>query len=290
MNKLHAILFMSLLSGSILLGDAVDEGLSLQATEQLRIHTRAMIQAGVASPDAVKMTRAMEDRQFPVAEILRAQETVMKALREGLPAGPLLNKAQEGMTKGVPAPGITQAMERTRTRYEHAYRNAAALTGNGPDAKKTGEVIAEALAAGLAEPDADRILDQLRTRTKDRIHQLAQECYLTSKVMAGYRVPSEAVTNTVCSALQSGYRVQDLETLRTMFMKRAKLGNPTQVAMQYMKRIQNGAPLSGLDGNGSQGPAGGSSKPGGANGSGPGGNGPGGKGSSGKGAAGNGNG
>lgn len=290
MNKLHAILFMSLLSGSILLGDAVDEGLSLQATEQLRIHTRAMIQAGVASPDAVKMTRAMEDRQFSVAEILRAQETVMKALREGLPAGPLLNKAQEGMTKGVSAPGITQAMERTRSRYEHAYRNAAALTGNGPDANKTGEVIAEALAAGLAEPDADRILDQLRTRTKDRIHQLAQECYLTSKVMAGYRVPSEAVTNTVCSALQSGYRVQDLETLRTMFMKRAKLGNPTQVAMQYMKRIQNGAPLSGLDGNGSQGPAGGSSMPGGANGSGPGGNGPGGKGSSGKGAAGNGNG
>ena len=287
MNKLHAMLFMSLLSGSILLGDAVDEGLSLQATEQLKVHTRAMIQAGVASPDAVKMTRAMEDRQFPTAEILRAQETIMKALREGLPAGPLLSKAQEGMTKGVPAQDITRAMERTRSRYEHAYRNAAALTGNGPEANKTGEAIAEALAAGLAESDADRILDRLRTRTKDRIHLLAQECYLAAKVMAGYRVPSEAVTNTVCSALQSGYRVQDMETLRTMFLKRAKLENPTQVALHYMKRIQDGVPLSGLDGKGSQGPAGGSSKPGGSNGSGPGGNGPGGNGPSGKGTAGN---
>lgn len=290
MNKLGAILFMSLLSGSMLLGDPVDEGLSLQATEQLKVHTRAMIQAGVASPDAVKMTRAMEDRQFPVAEILRAQETVMKALREGLPAGPLLSKVQEGVAKGVPAQDLTRAMERTRSRYEHAYRNAAALAGSGSEANRTGEVIAEATAAGLAEPDADRILDRLRTRTKDRIHLLARECYLTAKVMAGHRVPSEAVASTVCSALQSGYRVQDLETLRMMFMKRAKLENPTQVAMQYMKRIQNGAPLSGLDGNGSQGPAGGASKPGGSNGNGSGGNGPGGNGSSGKGAAGNGKG
>jgi uncharacterized membrane protein YgcG len=286
MNKLHTILCMSLLSGSILLGDAVDEGLSVQATEQLKVHTRLMIQSGVASQDALRMTRAMEDRQFPVAEILRAQETVMQALREGLPAEPLLSKAQEGMTKGARAQEVTQAMARTRSRYERAYRNAAALTGSGPEANKTGEVIAEALAAGLAEQDADRILDRLRTMAKDRLHLLARECYLTAKVMAGYRVSSEAAANTVCSALQSGYRGQDLEALRTMFMKRAKLENPTLVAMQYMKRIQNGAPLSGLDGNGSQGPAGGSSEPGGSNGSGPGGKGPGGKGSSGKGAAG----
>jgi hypothetical protein len=290
MTKLCALFFMSLLSGSVLLSDPVDEGLSLQATEQLRVHTRALIQVGVASPDAVKMTRAMEDRQYPVAEILRAQEIVMKALREGLPAGPLLSKVQEGLTKGVPAQDLTRAMERTRSRYEHAYRNAAALAGNGSEASKTGEGIAEALAAGLAEPDADRILDQLRTRTRDRIHPLAQACYLTSKVMAGYRVPSEAVANTVCSALQSGYGVQDLETLRLMFMKHAKLENPTQVAMQYLKRIQSGTPLSGLDGRGLQGPAGGSSSPGGSNGSGPGGNGPGGKGSSGKGSTGGGKG
>lgn len=288
MNKRRAILFMSLLSGSILLGDAVDEGLSAQATEQLKIHTRSMIQAGVPSQDAVRMTRAMEDRGFPAEELLRAQETVMKALGEGLPARPLLSKAQEGMTKGVPAQDITRAMEKTRSRYEHAYRDASALTGRGPEANKTGEVIAEALAAGLAEPDADRILDRLRTRDKVRIHPLAQECYLTAEVMAGYRVPSEATANTVCSALQSGYRVQELATLRAMFLKRAKQENPTEVALHYVKRIQGGAPISGLDSNGSQGPASSSSRPGGSSGSGPGRNGPAGNGSSGKGAVGHG--
>ena len=282
MNHLHSILFLSLLSGSILLGDAVDEGLSVQATEQLKVHTRAMIQSGVPSQEALRMTRAMEDRQFALAEILRAQETVMEALREGLPAGPLLSKAQEGMTKGVPAQEITRAMERTRSRYEHAYRNAATLTGRGAAASRTGDVLAEALAAGLAEPDADRILDRLRTRDRDRIHPLAQACYLTARVMAGYRVPSETIANTLGSALQSGYRLQDLETLQAMFMKRAKQENPTQVALQYEKRIQSGAPLMGLDGK-QPGPAGGSSRPGGSSNGPDGGNGPSGKGGTGPG-------
>lgn len=282
MNNLHSILFLSLLSGSILLGDAVDEGLSVQATEQLKIHTRSMIQSGIRSQDAVRMTRAMEDRQFPLADILRAQEIVMTTLRAGLPAGPLLSKAQEGMTKGVPAQAITQAMERTRTRYEHAYRNAATLAGRGPAANRTGDVLAEALAAGLVEPDADRILARLRTRDRDRIHPLAQASYLTARVMAGYRVPSAAVANTVCSALQSGYGVRDLETLQAMFMKRAKQENPTQVALQYEKRIQSGAPLTGLDRKGSQGPAGGTSQPGGGS-KDPGGTGPSGKGGTGPG-------
>lgn len=282
MNNLHSILFLSLLSGSLLLGDAVDEGLSVQATEQLKVHTRSMIQSGVASQDALRLTRAMEDRQFPLAEMLRAQEIVMTALRAGLPPGPLLRKAQEGMTKGVSAQAITQAMERTRTRYEHAYRNAATLTGRGSAANRTGDVLAEALAAGLAEPDADRILARLRARDRDRIHPLAQACYLTARVMAGYRVPSDAVANTVCSALQASYGVQDLETLQTMFMKRAKQENPTQVALQYEKHIQSGAPLAGLDGKGQSGPADGASQPGGGSNA-PGGNGPSGKGGTGPG-------
>jgi len=101
--------------------------------------------------------------------------------------------------------------------------------------------------------------------------------------MAGYRVPSGAVANTVCSALQSGYGVQDLETLQAMFMKRAKQENPTQVALRYEKHIQSGAPLTGLDSKGPQGPAGGTSQPGGGS------NDPGGKGPSGKGGTSSGN-
>jgi len=67
-----------------------------------------------------------------------------------------------------------------------------------------------------------------------------------------------------------------------MFMKRAKQENPTQVALQYEKRIQSGAPLMGLDGK-QPGPAGGSSRPGGSSNGPDGGNGPSGKGGTGPG-------
>lgn len=288
MHRMNALILAGFLSGSVLPGDAVDDGLGAQAPEQLRLHTRTMIQAGMPTEDAVRMTRAMEEHQFRTTEILHAQEIVMNALRAGLPPGPLLDKAREGLAKGAQAQAVTRAMERTRARYEHAYERASSLATPGPGTRATGDAIAGALAAGLAEPDADRIHEQLRTEARDRVHQTARACYLTARVMAGYRVASATVADTICSALQAGYRAQDMERLRSLFMRRARLENPGQVALQYMKRIQGGASPANLDEGARQGNMGGSSQSGSSSGSSSGGKGTGGSNSGGKGPGGNG--
>ena len=72
MHKLQSIIVAGCLSGSLLLGDAVDDGLGA-APEPLKAQARSMIRAGMPAGDAVGMIRAMQEHQFKAEEIMRAQ-------------------------------------------------------------------------------------------------------------------------------------------------------------------------------------------------------------------------
>jgi hypothetical protein len=308
MKKIYALVLAVFLCTSPLFGDEVDSGLSIGSPEQLKSHTRAMIQAGVASTDALKMTKAMEQNRFQVETIIRSQEIVMKALREGLPAGPVMNKAHEGMAKGAREQDVVNAMEKTWARYSHAYRTARNVSASSRAVEQNGNTIAEGMAAGLKTQDCDRIADKLRQRDQDRksdgTDALARESFMTAREMVRYRVSSEAAAGTVCAALEHAYQARDMERLRTAFMKNARYGNAAQLANEYAARIRNGMPAGELEpagryGNGwsSGSPAGsgagtgsGSGAGGQGSGSGSGGSGSGGSGGGGQGSGGSGSG
>ncbi len=249
MRRILMLLTVCLLAASPLFGDEVDEGLSQQTSEGLKAHTREMIRAGVDSKEAVRMTRTMEENRFQVQNIIRAQEIVMGAVKEGIPAEPLMNKAYEGITKGVGAREIVGAMEKSRQRYSNAYRNARSISGDSPEARRTGNAIAEGMAAGLREKDAERIADRIKKRDqdRDRIHALARESFVTAREIARHRVSSEVAADAVCAALENGYQAQDMARLRTSFMKNARNGSPSQLADNYAAGIRNGASSGNLE-------------------------------------------
>lgn len=276
MKMIPALFVVLLLVSSPVFGDEVDDGLSKNAPEALKAHTREMIRAGVDSREALRMTRAMEQNRFQVANMIRAQEAVMGAVKDGIPPAPVMNKAYEGMTKRVQDREIVRAMEKTRERYSYAYQRARQIAGNDSEVQRTGNTVAEGMTAGLKSQDVDRIVARLQTRdrdrdqlgtrdrNRDRLHTLAQESFMTAREMVRYRVPSDTATNAVCAALEKSYQAHDMERLRMSFMNNARYGNAAQLANNYAAGIRNGALSGNLDaagryGNGwSSGSAGGS--------------------------------
>ena len=74
------------------MGDGVD-------SEQIRAQSRAMTDAGIPDEEATKITRMMTQNRFQQKNILRAQQTLLNAMKNGLPIEPIMNKAYEGMAK-----------------------------------------------------------------------------------------------------------------------------------------------------------------------------------------------
>ena len=234
MNWTRMWLIVALAPGMILFGDPVEEALGAGATEQLKAHTRAMIQAGMDANGTIGLTRSLAEHGVGSPEIIRIQESVMSAFRSGLPAGPLVAKVHEGLGKGVPGQEIARAVEALRARYDFAYGRAASITavrGTG-----LGDRIADALSAGLSERDADRILERLRVESASG--ELAEACYHMARVMAGYRVVSGTVADVVCQALDAGFRMQDMERLRFRFTTRARSAGALQAAAECSRAIR----------------------------------------------------
>ncbi len=242
MNTQTPLLSLALLCTTVSPGMATEQAQTLQVTEQTRNQAQLLVQAGLGSPEALRLAIALEEARVPQTDTLRIQEMLRQAIQEGLPGQPLVDKLHEGLVKGVPAQELIRAAERVRSRYAFGYRNASRLAGS-PEAAGTGRVIAEALSAGLAEGDAERILDRLRLRERDQQQLLAKECFLTARTMAQLRLGSSAIADTLGTALQHAFQARSMAQLRHMFMEQAKLSDPALVASRFMLRIRSGQPL-----------------------------------------------
>ena len=150
------------LLASTVFADTVEQSL-VQVPVPIKDHTRAMIQKGVPSEDAIKLIQAMIANRFQEGQILKAQAIVLEAQGRELPTKPVINKAFEGMAKQVAPEQTLQAMEAVSSRYAFAFDQARSITKNTEQAERLGNMLAESLAAGLKEQDASQVMSQLIT-------------------------------------------------------------------------------------------------------------------------------
>ena len=242
-NILIIILGISLCA-SLAFGDEVERKLSTIGNEQIRTHTRAMINAGIPSDEAVKMTRLMIHNNYQNQNTLRAQKILMDTVKEGLPAKSVMNKAYEGIAKNVPENRVIQAMENTRSRYSIAYRHAGDITQNPDRVHDIGKPIAESLTAGIHRTDVLQIMERLQNRTqqmtKSNSEAVAEEIFLSLRAMARRSVSSKIATNVVCKALEQQYSVQEIKQMRHSFISRSMNIDPAKLANQYGYDIEHG--------------------------------------------------
>ena len=253
MKKILLIILSIFFFASLAWGDEVDDGLSNMATEQIRIHTRAMINAGIPSDDAIKMTRMMIQNRFQQKNTLRAQQIVMDTAKKNLPIEPVMNKAFEGMAKNATENQVIQAMEKTRARYSYAYSHAREFTNKRGRTDNIGNAIAKGLAAGMTEKDIERTTERLRQRTRQmtrtRTEILAEESFLALRTMARLGVSSKMAADTVCQALQQQYSAKEMKQMHHSFMTRSMSTNPAKLAYQYTHAIRKGVRAGNLDTN-----------------------------------------
>jgi hypothetical protein len=195
----------------------------------------------------------------------------MNAQREGLPVGPIMNKAHEGMAKRVQDRNIVQAMESVRSRYAFAHQQANLITQNRAQMHLIGNTIVQGLAAGMNHEDVGRIMQSFQNRAQELsgadAEELARETFTAARTMARLGVSSELATDLVCQALQHRYSARQMKTMRNSFMTRARNANPTNLAKSYANAIKGGKGAESLGSPGMRG-AGVSGGPGGPGGSG----------------------
>ncbi|MEA3470276.1 MAG: hypothetical protein U9R24_01000 [Thermodesulfobacteriota bacterium] len=250
MKKIIAIVFILLFSATVVLADEVEDNLAGLANEQVMMTTRSMIQNGIESDDAIRITQLMLQNQFSQQQTLQAQKMLMQALQSGLPAEPLMNKAHEGMAKKVESGSVLQAMENVRSRYAFAYKQAGQLTEDPEEIRSLGTLMADSLAAGVAMGDMELMRARLqeRTQTMERKGEddLAKETCMTLRNMARLGVSSEAITDVVSQALGQNYTAQEMEALRESFMYTARTGSPEDKAKAYAKQMRQDGNAEGL--------------------------------------------
>jgi hypothetical protein len=242
MKKILAITLSAFLCSSVAFADEPDEGLHEMAGE-IQQH-RSTVQSRIHYEDVQNRLRNRFGEDFA----LKAQRMIMQAKEEGLPAEPIMEKAYEGMAKGVPPEQILQAMKKVHSRYRYAHRHAKGLTKEEGDIHRIRNMIAQCLAAGLRDEDAGNIAFKLQqraqddaTKTKTEASELATEAFRAARDMARLGATSMATTDTVWQAIAHGYSAKDVKTMRDSFVTNIRYASSaTSLAKSYANSISRG--------------------------------------------------
>jgi uncharacterized membrane protein YgcG len=269
-----------LLLASTVFADTVEHGL-VQMPAPIKDRTRAMIQKGVPSEDAIKLIQAMIANRFQEEQILKAQTIVLEAQGRGLPTKPVINKAFEGMAKQVDPERTLQAMEAVSSRYAFAFDRARSIAKNTEQAGRLGNMLAECLAAGLKEQDASQVMNRLQEQSPkmnmDQMDELAAACLAMARDMSRLGVSSNLSSQVIASALSNGLNAANIASMHQSLLDQSQTHSAQAVAQGLAQGMQHGQSAQGLGSTtGGQSGSGGHGGSGGAGGSGGGGSGGGG--------------
>lgn len=201
------------LSFTVLALVLVPGGASAQPPRTLRAAAEQAAAMGVPAAPVEELVRRWEERGYPATAGLAVLATITGAVREDLPASPLLQKAMEGLAKGVPPERIAAVVDQRAGTLREA--NQLLVTG-APDLMhaeanhRALQALADALFQGAARDDLERV-----------VRQAAE-----GRGAEGVRWV-EAVSDAVAGMIASGVRSAEAADLAMLRLARA--GSPEEV-------------------------------------------------------------
>jgi hypothetical protein len=285
MKKACSIILLLFLSASIASADMIGDALTENAPDEVIQSTRKAIQSGLDRHSTIDVTRTMLENKYTNSQVIRAHQVMLNTHRQGLPLGPIVNKAYEGMSKNVAADRVISAMEKVQARYAFANRESAKLAATKATANQMAHIIASAMAAGLNQKGIIKITRGLQMRSEelsaDQKDALLIETFKIARDIARLGVISSQNATLVTQALQHQFDANQMNNLRSSILQHSRTTDPQSLAVGFGKAIEQGksfgspaAGQMGQEGNlGSPGSGHGSGSGGGG---GPGGSGPGG--------------
>ena len=240
---LLAMIFVFIIP-ALLLADEVDKGLPTDTPSSIKESARQVIQLGIETNAVIKMTRSMLGDNFSEQQIIAGYELLIKARKQNISEGPIINKLHEGVAKKRGAENILQAMETVRARYEVA--NIYTQNMRTDQAQAMAREMAECMAAGMDKDGMNKIMEMLqnktRNTTKNEAFELNEKTLNTARTMARSGVGSKDIVNVLYNAFQMNYNARGMEKLGNTFMKQAKgMSSASDLAKSYSVAIKRGA-------------------------------------------------
>jgi hypothetical protein len=226
----------------------IDAATDLTAEEQAAMHANlnACFDLGIdeTSVEAVFPGEGKRNRVSAQA-MLRLQNRVMTAAREGLPVEPMLIKIQEGRTKGVAEPLLERACVRMEQNVRTAHRIMQKAQDEGFEPPKDGTQtrrmngeMAQQMWRGMNEEGYEQIRERARLRLRDGdcgVEDLVAGGEVATRLLeAG--VNRERATRFAGEALQQGYRTQQMHQLQVMVASRYQRGEPMDAFVGDMEQ------------------------------------------------------
>jgi len=227
----------------------IDASGGLTADERAAMHANVdhCLELGLSESelDALFPGEQKQDRSRVSAQtMLRLQNRVIEAAREGLPVDPVTTKLQEGRTKGVADARLEQACVKVENNVRTANQIMKRAVDDGFEPPKDQTQnrrmhtdMAQQMWRGMNEEGYEHISEQARTRLRDGscgVEDLVTAGELATRLMES-GVERNRATQFAGDALQKGYRVQEMRQLQLMVAARHQKGEPMNGFMGDME-------------------------------------------------------
>lgn len=203
-----------------------------------------LIRAGAADVEAVGATNIMLAHGFSEEQIIAAQQIILEALAEDVPAGPLVGKIREGVSKNISPNVILLVLQSVKERWLFALHQGKLVAGGRSEGNSLGAVYAAALTAGLTRDDAEAITAAIINATakldaRDTL-SISMAAVKTARDMSRLGVDSSTLTEVVTGALANAFTADNLESLRRSFMEKSRHTPPDRLVQDFVKAVNQG--------------------------------------------------
>ncbi len=211
-------------------------------TEQAEVHARAAsaISAGVPAEDVEVIVSRAVSRGMDARTINRFLDLGLSARKDGLPPGPLLDRIEQGLSKGVPAERIHAASERLAGKLAEARPVVDGLIKGGIRSRGVAErdaaitAAARALEKNMTGKDIESIGSAVQGK-KGSV-TLFTGAVDTAAYFTGSGMSPKTASHLVENAVEKGYSVRDLGSLVKRMDSELKRGAKAEDVAATMER------------------------------------------------------
>ncbi len=215
---------------------------SLPKTEQADVHARAAvaINNGVPAEDVEIIVSRAVRRGADAGSINRLIDAGLSAKKEGVPVAPVLDRIEQGLSKGVPLERIVAAAQHLAEKLVVAQPIVDNLIRGGvkPRGKAEREAAIEAAARALEKSIPAEDLKGMGAAVRERKGSLLlfTSAANTSAYFAGSGMSLKTSSHLVQNAVEQGYSERDLDGMVKQMADKMMHGTRAEDAGVQMER------------------------------------------------------
>ncbi|MGE5751677.1 MAG: hypothetical protein ACM30F_06020 [Nitrospirota bacterium] len=215
---------------------------SLSKTEKTEVQGKAVaaINAGVPAEDVEIIVSRSIRRGADAATINRFLDTSISMRQQGLPVAPVLDRIEQGLSKGVPPERIAVAAQQLASKITVAQPIVDDLIRGGvkPRQRNERETAIEATARALEKSIPAEDLKKMGASVRERKGSLPLfiSAANTAAYFAGSGMSSMTSSHLVQNAVEKGYTERDLDGMVKQITNQMRRGTRAEEAAHQMER------------------------------------------------------